>query len=489
MTSIIIVAFDGLQPSQVTPSRMPNLWEMGSQGVVFQNHHSVFPTMTRVNVASIQTGCYPGRHGLAANKIVSREFDPTRILNLNRPDLTEMADATGALLFAPTMGEILASNNMEYVAVGIGGVGNAFLQHPHAARVGGASIYRRFTIPDDLHAMILSRFGSWPDGPDPESGPSGLAISALMEHGIKVLTQYVLAERESALSLFWCGEPDFSQHTEGVGSQQAERSLWDSDREFGRLLDWLHDTGREFDTDVIVLSDHGYSSVKGGLDIEALLFDSGFPTGDKPGGVLSVSNGGAVIFYVHQREEETVDKLAKWLMKQPWCGALVAPSAVGSVDGVLPASLVGAEGPRAPDLVMSMDWDSQSTGGDYFGRIYSTNDYRGDHGSLSMQEVNNVMVARGPSFKKGIVSRTPSSNVDVAPTVLRILGLAGGDDMDGRALEEALVGGPKDSEVKWDTVVHEAIRECGVGTYRQKIAVSSVGSALYPDYGDAIIEK
>jgi arylsulfatase A-like enzyme len=310
-----------------------------------------------------------------------------------------------------------------------------------------------------------------------------------MEHAIKVLTQYVVAERTSALSLFWCGEPDFSQHIEGVGSQQAERSLRDSDREFGRLLDWLHETGRESETDVIVLSDHGYSSVKGSLDIGALLFGSGFPTGDKPGGVLSVSNGGAIIFYVHQREQATVDRLAKWLMKQPWCGALVAPSAVGAIDGVLPASLVGADGPRAPDLIMSMAWDSQPTSGDYFGRIYSTNDYRGDHGSLSMQEVNNVMIARGPSFKKGIVSCTPSSNVDVAPTVLRILGLAEGEGMDGRVIEEALAGGLKDSDVKWDTAVHEAIRECEVGTYRQKITVSSVGSALYPDYGTAIMEK
>ena len=488
MTSVIIVGFDGLQPSQVTPERMPNLWEMGSQGVVFENHHSVFPTMTRVNVTSIQTGCYPGRHGLSANRIVVRKFDPTRIVNLGASDLTEMAEATGELLFVPTLGEILADYSAEYVAVGIGGTGNAFVQHPHAARVGGASIHRRFTIPSELHESVLSRFGPWPAGPDPDAGPSGLSISTLMEHAVRVLTEYVIADREPALSLLWCGEPDLSQHFEGVGSEQAERSLRDADREFGRLLNWLSETGRESVTDVIVLSDHGYSTVKASLDIDALLRDAGFPPGDQQGGVVAVRNGGAVTFYVHGREHEAVDRLASWLMEQPWCGALVVPDAVGPIEGALPAALVGAEGPRAPDLAISLAWDAEPTGGGYHGRIYSTYDHVGDHGSMSRQEVNNVMLARGPSFKSGVTLSTPTSNVDVAPTVLRILDLPGGDEMDGRVVEEALAGAPEEPEVEWSTTVHDATRELGTGTYRQQITVSSMGSASYPDEGSAVLE-
>ena len=489
MNSVIIVGFDGLQPSQVTPDRMPNLWEMGSQGVVFENHHSVFPTMTRVNVTSIQTGCYPGRHGLVANRVVVREFDPTRILNLGAPDLTEMAEATGELLFVPTLGEILAANDAEYVAVGIGGTGNAFVQHPHAALVKGASIHRRFTIPSELHESILSRFGPWPAGPDPDAGPSGLSISTLMGHAVKVLTEYVIADRDPALSLLWCGEPDLSQHFEGVGSEQAERSLRDADREFGRLLDWLRETGRESDTDVIVLSDHGYSSVKANLNIDSLLLDAGFPPGDQQGGVLAVPNGGAVTFYVRGREHEAVDRLASWLMEQPWCGAIVVPEAVGAIEGALPAALVGAEGPRAPDLAVSLAWDAEPTRNGYRGRIYSTYDHVGDHGSMSRQEVNNVMLARGPSFKSRATLSTPTSNVDVAPTVLRILGLPGGDEMDGRVVEEALAGGPEESEVESSTAVYEASRELETGKYHQQITVSTLGSASYPDEGSAVLES
>ena len=67
---------------------------------------------------------------------------------------------------------------------------------------------------------------------------------------------------------------------------------------------------------------------------------------------------------------------------------------------------------------------------------------QGDHGSLSKHEMRNTLIAGGPSFKSSIHVDSPTGNVDLAPTVLRILGLPGGESMDGRVLEEALDGGP-----------------------------------------------
>ncbi|HIF08047.1 MAG TPA: hypothetical protein EYQ64_14250, partial [Gemmatimonadetes bacterium] len=72
MTQIFIMVFDGLQPSQVTPELMPRLSAFADSGVRFQKHHPVFPTVTRINAASMVTGRYPGGHGLAANTMVMR---------------------------------------------------------------------------------------------------------------------------------------------------------------------------------------------------------------------------------------------------------------------------------------------------------------------------------------------------------------------------------------------------------------------------------
>src|SRR5438270_190010 len=63
-----------------------------------------------------------------------------------------------------------------------------------------------------------------------------------------------------------------------------------------------------------------------------------------------------------------------------------------------------------------------------------------NHGGIGAWTVRNTMLAWGPDFKRGAVIRTPSANVDLAPTILYLLGLrqqAAG--MQGRPLLEALV--------------------------------------------------
>ena len=62
---------------------------------------------------------------------------------------------------------------------------------------------------------------------------------------------------------------------------------------------------------------------------------------------------------------DTTDRLAAWLMAQPWCGALLASETAGEIEGTLPMSLSGGDGPRAPELSMSLRWDSRPNGAGY----------------------------------------------------------------------------------------------------------------------------
>src|SRR3954467_11576398 len=77
----LLVIFDGLRPDYVTSEVMPNLYAFGQRGIVFTNHHSVFPTVTRVNTSSISTGSYPERHGLLGNTVFFPQVDATRFLD------------------------------------------------------------------------------------------------------------------------------------------------------------------------------------------------------------------------------------------------------------------------------------------------------------------------------------------------------------------------------------------------------------------------
>ena len=477
MTPVLIIGIDGLQPSQVTPGLMPNLSALAARGVSFANHHSVFPTVTRVNSASMVTGRQPGGHGLAANTLLVREYDPHRVIQALRPDLDRVMEATGGVLLAPTLSELLATAGLEFISVNAGSSGNAFVQNPHPDGGGGATIHPEFTIPASLGTEVDARFGGWP----PKRRPDLARIS----HAMKIYRSVVFSDNPPDVALFWSSEPDSSQHASGVGSEMANRALRHVDAELGILFEELQRTGQDADTNLIVVSDHGYSTVSETVPVESVLREAGFPTVERPGGVAVAANGGAVLFYAHNRERETADRLAAWLMSQPWCGPVVASEAVGPIEGALPAGVVGSEGPRAPDLAVSLSWTSEENEAGVPGHAYCAGAAPGlgMHGSMSVHEMRCTLVAAGPGFRRAMVSDLPSGNVDVAPTVLRLLGLETPPSSEGRVLTEAMSGGVQVASQSSETREHTAARTLPCGGYSQRISVSRVGKTAYVNYG------
>ena len=421
MRTVLIVAFDGLQPSQVTPQLMPNLAALAADGVTFANHHPVFPTTTRANVASLVTGCNTGTHGIAANTIVIPEFDPYLAIPALREQLSQITEKLGCPILVPTLADILWGHEQEYVAIGVGTSGNAYLQNPTAVRSGGATIHPDFTLPDSLNQVILDRFGPWPGEMRPNT--------SRMAHAVRIMTEYILPERMPAVALIWSSEPDKSQHQAGVGSDLSNAAIREADEEFGFLMKWLERNGRRSETDVIVISDHGYSTIMETVNVESQIRAAAFP----PDKVVVASNGGAVLFYIPDEDRTIANRLAIWLMDQPWCGTVTVSHAVGDIPGTLHASLLGNEGPRAPSITMSFRWNPSPNAAGYPGFVYSNGGTpgQGNHGSMSKHELRSVLFAAGPSFKRGVKLETPSGIIDIAPTVLRILGITDDAKMEG----------------------------------------------------------
>ncbi len=468
MTSVLIVVFDGLQPAQICPELMPNLSRFAEEGVFFENHHPVFPSVTRINAASMVTGRYPGGHGLAANTMVARDYDPTLVFSALEPTLADLARKTGRVLLAPTLADILSAYDLEYTAIGVGTSGNAYVHNPRADTSGGATIHPDFTLPYSLRERLVSRFGEWPV----ESQPN----TPRFHHAIRILTEHILPERQPTVALIWSSEPDKAQHAHGVGSEMSDRAIREADAGFGQIMNWL-DENELAETDVMVVSDHGYSTVRETVDFESQVRDAGFSGDD----VLVAPNGGSVLFYT--RDQSTSSRLAAHLMAQPWCGALLASEAAGEIEGALPMSLTGGDGPRSPEVAMSFAWDSETNAAGYDGFVYSTGGASGlgQHGSMSKHEMNNVLLARGPSFRQQTRVISPTGNVDIAPTVLNLLGLSVPDDMDGRVIVEVL--GEGQGSVEWRKKIHTSEVRIEGGLYRQEVTLSSVGGTAYVDSG------
>ena len=102
---------------------------------------------------------------------------------------------------------------------------------------------------------------------------------------------------------------------------------------------------------------------------------------------------------------------------------------------------------------------------------------------MSRHELRNTLIARGPGFLRSTVVDTPTGNIDVAPTILHLLGLPGGGKMDGRVLHEALAGGDDSADVERRSETHAA----ELGDYRQEVTVTTVAGSAYLDEGNAVI--
>ena len=479
MTKVLIVVFDGLQPAQVTERLMPNLAAFAAAGVTFANHHAVYPSVTRANASSMVTGRHPGGHGISANTLLVPEYDPNNPMPALEPQLELLARKTGQVLLAPTLAEVLSRHGQEYVAIGVGTSGNAYLHNPKAATLGGATIHPDFALPRPLHEDIVARFGPWPA----ESRPN----TPRMAHAVRILTEYILPERDPSVALIWSSEPDKSQHDAGVGSELSDAAVFEADAQFGKILRWLEDSGRVPETNVMVVSDHGYSTIAETVSVEALAREAGFPPGGEPGGVVVANNGGAVLLYSSPWNRETVVNLVEWLMAQPWCGNLTVSGRVGLIPGTLPAALVGNEGPRAPDVAMSFRWSPDSNPSGYVGSISSTGGVpgQGQHGSMGHSELHNILFAGGPDFKDAVVVDVPSGNIDLAPTVLALLGLPPVEGAEGRVLDEALSTGPDPAQVEWFSDLHGTDCQVGDMVYRQQIRLLRVGHTVYVDEGSS----
>jgi arylsulfatase A-like enzyme len=461
---VLIAAFDGLQPSQVRPDLTPTISRLARDGVTFARHHAAYPTVTRVNAASMVTGRHPGGHGLHGNTLVIPDWQPHRAIPALAPELGAVAAATGRVLLAPTLGEMLRPHGLTFGTVVGGTSGNAYVQHPHADRVGGAILHPEFTLPADHHAPMVARFGAWPPKRSPELGR--------IRQAAEVLLGYLLPEVDPDVALVWFPEPDTSQHAAGVGAPPALAALAAADAELGRILAELGRRGME--PDVLVVSDHGYSTVARRIHIEAVVREAGFPAGEAPGGVTVAANGGTTLFYVRDSDPGVLERLAGWLVAQPWAGALVAGRPEAAALGLLPGHLLGLAGPRAPDVVLSFRWDSAGHADSAEGAPGL-----GTHGSGSPHELRCVLIARGPSFREQAVSELPSGNVDVAPTVLRLLGVTTDVALDGRPLVEGLRDAADRPPGTATTHRYEAPCRIGRVGVVHRAVVESVGAARY----------
>ena len=427
----VLMVVDGLRADLVTPGLTPHLHALAARSRRFSEHRAVFPSATRVNSASIATGCRPARHGLMGNAIALPAGDGWRPVSVGPPGFRdEWRAVTGRTLWVPVLAERLRGDAVVYSN---SSAGAAYMQDP------------------DGFGLLHHRTGTFapPPGLEPGAGPEHRRGPRRLANGVLEGLTYdgagdaaaterfcaaLLADPAPSLSTLWICEPDHSQHELELGSPEHHAVLAGADRCVALVAETVAALrGRGEDVLFVVCSDHGHETVDAVIPVVDHLVEAGLKAApDSPETVLASSGMGALV-YLGGRDAPDAASVARWLEAQPWCDRAFAGEGLREV-GLKPGA--------GPAVAFSMAKREASNRFGILGLGHVAADAftmsdapgRGQHGGLGPYETRPVLIVSGGGFSPG-ESGARSSAVDVAPTILRHLGVAETDPpMDGRPL-------------------------------------------------------
>jgi len=302
---VVVMVWDGLRPDSINPTDTPNLAALKAAGVNFADNHSTYPTFTMMNASSFATGSSPatsgfygntywqnGPTGNDANGKAADFLDPVFTEDwsiLTDLDTYYKGQGDPGLLLVTTLFQQAQAKGL--VTAAVGKSGPAFLQDyrrqsylidekqisplalAQAVQAGGDPLPANTVYAYPAGTITLSAtngkptaFGSQQrladgatfDGSAMISSPWSASNTYLMNTFIK----YVLPKKPD-VTVIWFRIPDSAEHNYGPGSSVYRDGLKNQDAQLGALQAGLKANGLDAATDILIVSDHGHSSVSG----------------------------------------------------------------------------------------------------------------------------------------------------------------------------------------------------------------------------------
>ena len=500
---VVVVVWDGMRPDFVTEQNTPTLWKLAREGITFRNHHAVYPSATMVNGTAIVTGIYPGKNGIIANHVYRPDIDPHHSIDVELPAVVKKGDEVsgGKYILVPTIAELVQHAGGRTVIASAKTVG---LLLDRQADVGTAkncvTLFAGKSLPAEIIPSITATLGPFPSGHLQQDAWT-----------TKAMTDCFWKDGVPALSVLWLGEPDLTQHESAPGAPAALAAIKSADENLAAVLSALDQRDARGRTDVFIVSDHGFSTIKRSVDLRRILNDAGFTAKieelriakdgnqsaggirdktefndqPKPGDIMLAANGGSVLFYVVGHDKKLIRRLVEFLQQSDFAGVIFTKEPMEGTFGLTQALIQRGD---APDVVMAFRWTDLQNQFGVTGEIdadWQRAAGKGTHATLSRFDMHNTLIAAGPDFKRGQTDDLPTGNVDLVPTILQILGIKVPHQMDGRILSEA-VAAPTSllPAPKPEAKSIEARKDFPSGTWRQTLKISRVGSTIYLDEGN-----
>ncbi|MGH7923256.1 MAG: alkaline phosphatase family protein [Candidatus Binatus sp.] len=401
---VVLMVWDGLRPDFVTQRDTPNLFRLAREGVRFDKHHAIFPTLTMVNATALSTGAPPGVNGLEGNNFYLEPSAETpkgqmvaaegagAILNSNGAD-----ELKGRLIGLDTITQEVAREGGYVAVIGKQGptavfdnrvativdgkdiVGESHKDYLFASEdlVAPPSAREKITVPPESKTVVADQ-------------QRDLYFARLVAEDALPAAKAAADAGRPALVVLWQHNPDLTQHIAGLGTLPAMEALSLCDNNLLRLRAAIDALGIADKTDLIVVSDHGFATIKFRIVLSEMLVAAGIKKSRDSTDIIVVPNGGADLVYLSPTEfpapeqrRAVLQKIVNFAEAQEWCGPIfsrdpaIAPEEpsghsrhrratkpkpyLGWIDGTFNQRVVGLyNAARSPDLVISFREDPDS---------------------------------------------------------------------------------------------------------------------------------
>lgn len=490
---VILCVWDGMRPDFIKPEITPNLCALAERGTSFANHHAYWITTTEVNSTVLATGATPSHSGVMSNREYRPEINIAAPVDIQHPHTMRVGDALsdGNYLEVDTVAELVQQAGERTV---VAGTKLAAILHDrtpgHRGRLGSVSLFEGRTHPDSALKSITAALGKFPPLPDADALKPNTAQN---KWTTRAVTEVLWGPKLPKYTVLWLGDPDYSQHLTAPGSETALAAIRDSDANLGIVIDELKKRGELERTDIFVASDHGFSTIgkNGNLELyfQRAKFEAQrvFSTTPKPGDVVVNNVDGSTDLYVIDNDPLVIQRLVDELQKSIFSGPIFTAA---GLPGTFPIATAHLDTKAAPDIIFAFRWwdapNKYGVPGLVFGDAKKSG--FGAHGTLSKYEIHNMLIAAGPDIRSGFRNELPTGNIDVAPTILHLLGLSEKAQCDGRILTEALNNATVNESAPV-TKRLEAQRTIETGTWKQYIETTTYAGKTYFDHGNSELVK
>jgi hypothetical protein len=528
--NVILFVADGLRSRVVDDVTAPAMAAIARNGVSLRNSHSLFPTFTTANASAMATGHMLGDTGDFSNTIdagfevpgAGQSLTPFLESDAVLGDVDE--HFSGNYLDEATI--LKLAREKGYSTASIGKIGPALIFDPTErsgeqtiliddATGGAAGIPLSDEMKERLKAADLPLAA-------PSRGANGVAGNMTSDGTLTanvvqqdyfagVATRVVLPifkERDKPFVLvFWSRDPDGTQHNQGdslnalmpgINGPTSLAAIRNADDDLARIRSALDELGLLDSTDIIVTSDHGFSTISkesqtsttvktrfpdvppGHLPLGFIALDlahalklplidpddgykavgrgqhtvhgNGLIGGDRKNPkVVVAANGGSDLIYLPDGDRVMAKRIVDFLLTQDYVSGIFVDSKLGNFPGTLTLGDIALEGSAVtPMPAIAISFRSFDTVcGEPVRCTVEVADTilqqgQGMHGSFSRADTWNFMAMQGPDFKSQFTDPAPASNADLGRTIVQLLGLHPADKgkLVGRVLTETLPNGP-----------------------------------------------